>query len=120
MSSPGWYPDPTDQGSGAITVGGRDAWRTTAEVRVDDPEVTVKGDVPTVVVVETDWPDEYGLLVSVVPIGAPMLIGQLEQVGGVASALTGVRCEPCGNEEWTARATVIGREPPSGALPGMQ
>jgi hypothetical protein len=51
-------------------------------VRVDDPEVTVTGDVATVVVVETDSPDEYGLFVSVVPIGAPVLIGQQEQVGG--------------------------------------
>jgi hypothetical protein len=72
----------TDQGSSAITVDGQDAWRITAEVRVDDPEVTVEGDVATVIVVEAGSSDSYGLFVSVVPIGAPMLIGQQEQFIG--------------------------------------
>ena len=46
----------TDQGSSALTVDGHDAWRITAEVRVDDPEVSVKGDVATVIVVDTGAP----------------------------------------------------------------
>ncbi len=71
-----------DQGSSALTVDGHDAWRITAAIRVDDPDVSVRGDVATVVVVDTGEPSAYGLFVSVVPIGAPMLIGQQEQVAG--------------------------------------
>ena len=41
-----------------------------------------EGDVATVIVVDTGAPGSYGLFVSVVPIGAPMLIGQQEQVAG--------------------------------------
>ncbi len=51
-------------------------------MRVDDPEVSVNGDIATVIVVDTGAPGTYGLFVSVVPIGAPMLIGQQEQVAG--------------------------------------
>ena len=72
----------TDQGSAAISVDGRDAWRITAEIRVDDPEVAVEGDVATVIVVDTGARGSYGLFVSVVPIGNPMLIGQQERVIG--------------------------------------
>ncbi len=72
----------TDQGSSAISVTGHDAWRITAEVRVDNPDVKAEGDVVTVVVVDTGAQGNYGLFVSLVPIGNADLIGQQEQVVG--------------------------------------
>lgn len=62
--------------AGATTVGGADAWEITADVNIDDPELTVTGDVAKVIVVDTGDPDLYGLFVSVVPIGDDELIAQ--------------------------------------------
>lgn len=76
----------TDQGSTAITVDGHDAWRITAEVRVDDPKVSVEGDVATVIVVDTEDASTYGLFASVVPIGDAALIGEQEAVAGALEA----------------------------------
>ena len=60
----------------ALTVGGADAWETTAEIRVDDPRLSVTGDVASVVVVETGDPETFGVLVSLVPIGDDALVAQ--------------------------------------------
>ncbi len=69
-------------GSRPIEVGGAPAWEIAAEIRIDDPEVAVEGDVATVVVVDLGDPAGYGLFVSVVPIGNQALIDQQEtQVG---------------------------------------
>lgn len=68
--------------SAATTVAGADAWELTANVLIDDPQLSVSGDVAKVVVVDTGDPDTYGLFVSVVPIGDDELIAQQdEQVG---------------------------------------
>lgn len=74
----------TDLASEPVTVAGAEAWALTAEVRVDDPEVTVEGDVATVVVVETGDPTSFGLFVSVVPIGDQALFDQqIQAVSGL-------------------------------------
>ena len=70
----------TDLGSEATTVAGDDAWVVDAEIRVDDPQVTVEGDVAKVLVVDTGDPSSFGLFVSVVPIGDQALIDQQQQV----------------------------------------
>ena len=71
--------------SAATTVGDADAWRLTANVNIDDPELTVTGDVVTIVVVDTGDADTFGLYVSVVPIGDNALIAQqTAQVGKLA------------------------------------
>ena len=66
----------TDVSSGAITVDGKDAFQVTAELRVDNPDLDVEGDVAEVVVVDTGDPDTFGLFLSVVPIGNQQLIDQ--------------------------------------------
>lgn len=68
-----------DLSAGAITVDGNDAYQVTAELRVDDPDLTVEGDVAQVVVVDTGNPDQYGLYITVVPIGDQKLIRQQEE-----------------------------------------
>lgn len=67
-----------DLSSGAITVDGTEAYQITAELRVDDPQLSVEGDVAQVVVVETGDPDQLGLYITVVPIGDQKLIRQQE------------------------------------------
>lgn len=67
-----------DLGSGEITVDGNDAYQITAELRVDDPDLTVEGDVAQVIVVDTGDPDQFGLYITVVPIGNQELIRQQE------------------------------------------
>ena len=62
--------------SAATTVDGADAWTMDAEIRIDNPELTVQGDIAKVVVVDTGDPATYGLFVSVVPIGDQALIDQ--------------------------------------------
>ena len=62
----------------AITVDGHDAYSVTSELRVDDPEITVDGDVAKVIVVDTGDEEHFGLYVSVVPIGDQKLIDQQE------------------------------------------
>lgn len=70
----------TDLASSSIEVDGNDGWSLSAEVRVDDPNITVEGDVARVIVVETGDPDSFSLFVSVVPIGDQELIGQQQDV----------------------------------------
>ena len=67
-----------DLSSGEITVDGNDAHQITAELRVDDPDLTVEGDVAQVVVVDMGDPDQFGLYITVVPIGNQKLIRQQE------------------------------------------
>lgn len=70
----------TDLEVGPVTVDGHDAYSILAEVRVDNPEITVEGDVAHVVVVDTGDPASYGLYISVVPIGDQAEINQQAQV----------------------------------------
>ena len=60
----------------SIQVDGHDAYSVTTELRIDDPEVQVDGDVAKVIVVDTGDDDSFGLYVSVVPIGDQKLINQ--------------------------------------------
>ncbi len=62
--------------SQATTVDGRPAWVMDAEIRIDDPQIDIDGDVAKVIVVDTGDPERYGLFVSVVPIGRQGLITQ--------------------------------------------
>jgi hypothetical protein len=64
--------------SAETEVDGNPAWELTWEIRVDDPELSVEGDVAKVVVVDTGDPDSYGFFVSVVPIGDEQLIAEQE------------------------------------------
>ena len=58
------------------TVDGAPAWVMDAEIRIDDPQLTVEGDIAKVVVVDTGDPQRYGLFVSLAPIGDDALIAQ--------------------------------------------
>lgn len=64
----------------SIEVDGQSAYSVTTELRVDDPAVSVDGDVARVIVVDTGSEDSFGLYVSVVPIGDRRLIGQQDNV----------------------------------------
>jgi hypothetical protein len=59
----------TDKDAGPVTVDGHDAYSILTEVRVDNPDVSVEGDLVQVVVVDTGDPDSYGLYISGVPLG---------------------------------------------------
>lgn len=63
-------------------VDGYPAWDLTKEIRIDDPELTVEGDVVRVVVVDTGDPASYALFVSVVPIGDQALIAEQDDAVG--------------------------------------
>ncbi|MFB9315759.1 DUF2510 domain-containing protein [Nocardioides plantarum] len=63
-------------GARAIEVDGHPAWVVDAEIRVDDPEIDVEGDVARVVVVDTGDLERYGVLVSLVAIGQDELLAQ--------------------------------------------
>jgi len=65
-----------DLSSGAITIDGREAFQITSELRVDDPDLTVEGDVSQVIVVDTGDAETFGLYITVVPIGDEELIAQ--------------------------------------------
>jgi hypothetical protein len=80
-ASPELYSDfsgRTDLSDGEVTVGGRDGYQVSAELRVDDPAITVEGDVAQVIVVDTGDEDTFGLYISVVPIGDQALIAEQE------------------------------------------
>ena len=62
-----------------ITVDGKPAYRITSEIRIDNAEVSVDGDVTSVVVVDTGDPATYGVFLGVVPIGDATRIAQEEQ-----------------------------------------
>lgn len=67
-----------DLSAGEITIDGSEAYQVTAELRVDDPALSVEGDVAQVVVVDTGDPETFGLYLTVVPIGDAALIAQQE------------------------------------------
>ena len=69
-----------DLSSGAVTVDGSSGYQITSEIRVDDPQLTVEGDVAQVVVVDTGDPDQYGVYITVVPIGDERLIRQQKEL----------------------------------------
>ncbi|MDZ5622572.1 DUF2510 domain-containing protein [Nocardioides sp. HM23] len=71
-----------DLSSGTITIDGNDAYQITSELRVDDPELAVEGDVAQVIVVDMGDPDRFGLYITVVPIGDQKLIRQQEAMVG--------------------------------------
>jgi hypothetical protein len=77
--SPSFYrnfTERTDLDRESIQVDGHDAYSVSSELRIDDPEIQVEGDVARVIVVDTGDEDSFGLYVSVVPIGDQGLINQ--------------------------------------------
>jgi len=79
--SPNFYRNFTERNDlerESIQVDGHDAYSVTTELRIDDPDVQVDGDVAKVIVVDTGDDDSFGLYVSVVPIGDRKLINQQE------------------------------------------
>jgi hypothetical protein len=81
--SPNFYRNFTERNDlerESIQVDGHDAYSVTTELRIDDPDVQVDGDVARVIVVDTGDDDSFGLYVSVVPIGDRKLINQQEAV----------------------------------------
>lgn len=83
IASPDQYSDVSgrqDLSSGEITVDGNDAYQLTTEIRVDNPDLSVEGDVAQVVVVDLGDPDMYGLYIAQVPIGDQDLIDLQESV----------------------------------------
>lgn len=71
-----------DLTSGAVTVDGHDGFQVTAELRVDDPDLSLAGDVAQVVVVDTGDPAAFGLYLSVVPIGDAEAVRQQQRMVG--------------------------------------
>jgi hypothetical protein len=63
----------------SIDVDGHDAYSVTTELRIDDPDVQVDGDVARVIVVDIGDEESFGLYVSVVPIGDQGLIDQQDK-----------------------------------------
>ncbi|MEN8674133.1 DUF2510 domain-containing protein [Nocardioides sp.] len=72
----------TELDSTERVVDGAPAWELTQEIRIDDPELSVEGDVAKVVVVDTGDPSSYGLFVSVVPIGDQAMIDAQDEAVG--------------------------------------
>jgi hypothetical protein len=68
--------------SAETTVDGAPAWAMTAEIRIDNPDLEVEGDVARVVIVDTGDPETFGMFVSVVPIGDTTLIAQQDDFTG--------------------------------------
>ncbi|KAA1428237.1 DUF2510 domain-containing protein [Nocardioides antri] len=71
-----------DLSSGEITIDGNEAYQITAELRVDNPDLTVEGDVAQVIVVDMGDAETFGLYITVVPIGDQALIDQQEAAVG--------------------------------------
>lgn len=59
----------TDVSSAAVTIGGKRGWRLSSEIRVNDPGLSVEGDVVTIVVIDDGRADFLSAFISVVPIG---------------------------------------------------
>jgi uncharacterized protein DUF2510 len=79
--SPNFYRNFTERNDlerESVQVDGHDAYSVTTELRIDDPDVQVDGDVAKVIVVDTGDDDSFGIYVSVVPIGDQKLINQQE------------------------------------------
>lgn len=69
-----------DQKREAVTLDGMSGYSITSEIRVKDSEVTVEGDVTTVIVLDTGDADSYGVFIGVAPIGDTAKIAQAERV----------------------------------------
>ncbi len=85
LQSTNFYSDVTityQLGSEETVVDGNPAWLLSQEVHIDDPELSVEGDVAKVVVVDTGDPAAYALFVSVVPIGDQVLIDEQDATIG--------------------------------------
>ena len=67
---------------GLRKANGNDAFQIISELRVDDPDLKVEGDVAEVIVVDMGNPDMFGLYITVVPIGDQKLIRQQEAMVG--------------------------------------
>jgi hypothetical protein len=70
----------TDTVNEETTVDGKPAYRITAEVRVDTPEVSVEGDLTDVIVVDTGDPASYGIYIGMAALGHDDLISANEAV----------------------------------------
>lgn len=64
-----YFTDRQDLWSKAVMVDGRPAWSIRAEIRVDDPELTTKGDTVEVIVVDTGSPESLAMFIGAVDIG---------------------------------------------------
>ena len=64
--------------SKAVTVDGRPGWSIRAEIRVDDPELTTKGDTVEVTVVDTGAPESLAMFIGAVDIGNRALAKNLD------------------------------------------
>ena len=72
----GLYPYFTDRvntWSKAVTVDGQPAWSIRADIEVDDPDLTTKGDTVEVIVVDTGSPESLSMFIGAVNIGDPAL-----------------------------------------------
>lgn len=65
------FSERTDLKREEITVDGKPGYVITSEIRVENPKVTVEGDVTSVVVVDTGDEDSYGLFLGVGTLGDP-------------------------------------------------
>ena len=72
----------TELDSSETVVDGLPAWQLTEEIRIDNPDLEVEGDIAKVVVVDTGDEETYGLFVSVVPIGDQAMIDQQDAAVG--------------------------------------
>jgi hypothetical protein len=70
----------TDTVNEETTVDGKPAYRITAEVHVDSPDVTVDGDLTDVIVVDTGDPASYGIYIGMAALGHDDLISANEAV----------------------------------------
>jgi hypothetical protein len=52
-----------------FTLDGREGWILSTEVRVDNPSISVEGDVVTIMIIDDGRPDRLSGYVSIVPIG---------------------------------------------------
>ncbi len=62
--------------------GAEEAWLLQSELHIDNPDLEVTGDRADVVVVDTGDGDEYGLYISVVPLGDDDLYAQQDEITG--------------------------------------
>jgi hypothetical protein len=62
-----------------ITVDGHEAWKIQQEIRIDEPDLQVKGDTALVIVVDNGSDDTFSVFAGVVPIGNANLLRVLER-----------------------------------------
>lgn len=68
----------TDLKNESIDIDGKPAHRITTEIRVEDPRITVDGDVLDVIVVDTGDPESFGVYIAMAAIGNDDLISKNE------------------------------------------